>query len=81
MIIKLILPKYKGENMGNTIITYETFHGSAKKVAEVISNTLNCKYINIDTPFEAEDLKNIDNIILVFNFTQKGLPSLGSPLP
>ena len=54
--------------MGNTIITYETFHGSAKKVAEVISNTLNCKYINIDTPFEAEDLKNIDNIILVFNF-------------
>lgn len=54
--------------MNNTIVTYETFHGSAKKVAEIIANKLNCKYINIDTPFEAEDLKDIDNIILVFNF-------------
>lgn len=54
--------------MSNTIVTYESFHGSAKKIAETISRTLNCKYINIDTPFEAEDLKEIDNIILVFNF-------------
>ena len=54
--------------MSNTIVTYESFHGSAKKIAETISKTLNCKYINIDTPFEAEDLKEIDNIILVFNF-------------
>ena len=54
--------------MKNTIVTYETFHGSAKKIAEVISNKLGCKYINIDTPFEAEDLKDIDNLILVFNF-------------
>ena len=54
--------------MNNTIVTYETFHGSAKKIAEVIANKLNCKYINVDTPFEAEDLKEIDNIILVFNF-------------
>ena len=54
--------------MSNTIVTYESFHGSAKKVAEVIASTLNCKFINIDTPFEAEDLKEIDNIILVFNF-------------
>ena len=54
--------------MSRTIVTYETFHGSAKKVAEVISNKLNCNLINIDTPFEAEDLSNIDNIILVFNF-------------
>ena len=38
--------------MKNTIVTYETFHGSAKKVAEVIAGRLNCKYINIDTPFE-----------------------------
>ena len=51
-----------------TIVTYETFHGSAKKIAEVISNELNCNCINIDTPFEAEDLKDINNIILVFNF-------------
>lgn len=54
--------------MNNTIVTYETFHGSAKKVAEVISKRLDCKCINVDTPFEAEDLKEIDNIILVFNF-------------
>ena len=54
--------------MTNTIVTYETFHGSAKKVAEIISKKLDCKYINVDTPFEAEDLKEIDNIILVFNF-------------
>ena len=54
--------------MNNTIVTYETFHESAKKIAEVIANKLNCKYINVDTPFEAEDLSAIDNIILVFNF-------------
>ena len=54
--------------MNNTIVTYETFHGSAKKVAEIISNKLNCKCINVDTPFEAEDLKEINNVILVFNF-------------
>ena len=54
--------------MNNTIVTYETFHGSAKKVAETISNKLNCKCINVDTPFEAENLIDIDNIILVFNF-------------
>lgn len=54
--------------MSKSIVTYETFHGSAKKIAEVIANKLNCKYINVDTPFEAEDLKEIDNIILVFNF-------------
>lgn len=54
--------------MNNTIVTYETFHGSAKKVAEVISKTLDTNLINIDTPFEAEDLKDIDNLVLVFNF-------------
>ena len=31
--------------MNRTIVTYETFHGSAKKIAEVISNKLNCKCI------------------------------------
>lgn len=54
--------------MKNTIVTYETFHGSAKRVAEIISGRLNCKCINVDTPFEAEDLTQIDNVILVFNF-------------
>ena len=42
--------------MSKTIVTYETFHGSAKKVAQVIAEQLNCKFINVDTPFEAEDL-------------------------
>lgn len=54
--------------MNNSIVTYETFHGSAKKVAEIISSKLKCKCINVDTPFEAEDLTHINNIILVFNF-------------
>ena len=43
--------------MNRAIVTYETFHGSAKKVAEVIGEKLNCKVINVDTPFEAEDLR------------------------
>ena len=54
--------------MNRTIVTYETFHGSAKKVAEVISKKLDCKCINVDTPFEAENLDEVDNLILVFNF-------------
>ncbi|MBQ8590841.1 MAG: hypothetical protein IJ486_10370 [Firmicutes bacterium] len=54
--------------MKKSIVTYETFHGSAKKVAEVIANQLGCKCINVDTPFEAEDLREINNVILVFNF-------------
>ena len=54
--------------MNNVIVTYETFHGSAKKIAQVISDRLGCKCINIDTPFEAEDLSEINTVILVFNF-------------
>ena len=54
--------------MGKTIVTYETFHGSAKKIALIIAEKLGTKCINIDTPFEVEDLKEFDNIILVFNF-------------
>jgi flavodoxin len=54
--------------MHRVIVTYESFHGSAKKVAQIISEKLNCKCINVDTPFEAEDLKEIDTVVLVFNF-------------
>ena len=54
--------------MSNVIVTYETFHGSAKKIAQVIAGRLGCKCINIDTPFEAEDLSKTDTLILVFNF-------------
>ena len=54
--------------MNRAIVTYESFHGSAKKIAGVIADELNCKCINVDTPFEAEDLKEIDTVVLVFNF-------------
>lgn len=54
--------------MNKTVVTYESFHGSAKKIAEIISDNLKCSCINIDTPFEIEDLKEIENLILVFNF-------------
>ena len=54
--------------MNNCIVTYETFHGSAKKVAQTIAEKLDCKCINVDTPFEAEDLREINTIVLVFNF-------------
>lgn len=51
-----------------SIVTYETQHGSARKAATIIAEKLSTKCINIDTPFEAEDLSQIDNLILVFNF-------------
>lgn len=54
--------------MNNSIVTYESFHGNAKRVAKSISNKLNCKCINIDTPFDAENLNNYNNLILVFSY-------------
>jgi len=50
------------------IVTYETQHGSAKKVAETIAGKLNTRCINVDTPFEAEDPTKYDCIILCFGF-------------
>ena len=58
--------------MNNTIVTYETFHGSAKRIAQIISERLDCNCINIDTPFEAENLKG-NNIYLDF-------PSVGATI-
>ncbi|MCF0110643.1 MAG: hypothetical protein HUJ58_01995 [Erysipelotrichaceae bacterium] len=54
--------------MERTIITYDTHHGSAKKVAERIARHLQCEFLDIDTPFEVESLKNFDNIVIVFGF-------------
>ena len=54
--------------MQNAIVTYETFHGSAQKVAQCIADKLDCLCINVNTPFQAEDLRAIDHVILVFNF-------------
>lgn len=50
------------------IVTYETQHGSAKRLATIIANKLNCLCINVDTPFQAEDESTYDNLILVFGF-------------
>ena len=51
-----------------SVVCYETQHGSAKKLATAISKNLNCLCINVDTPFQAEDEKAYDNLILVFGF-------------
>jgi len=50
------------------IITYETQHGSAKKAADIIAEKLNIRCINVDTPFEAEDMSKYDTLICTFNF-------------
>jgi len=54
--------------MKRTIITYDTHHGSARKVAESLAKSLDCDFTDIDTPFLAEDLSKFGNIILVFGF-------------
>ena len=50
------------------IVTYETQHGTAKKLAQTIANELDCLCINVDTPFQAEDETAFDNLIMVFGF-------------
>jgi len=52
----------------SAIVTYETQHGSAKKIAKLISEKLGCRCVNVDTPFEAEDPKSYDDLVVVFNF-------------
>lgn len=51
-----------------SIVTYETQHGSAKKLAAAIAERLKCLCINVDTPFQAEDESAYDALILVFGF-------------
>lgn len=51
-----------------SIVTYETQHGSAKKLAACIAEKLGCLCVNVDTPFQAEDESVYDNLILVFGF-------------
>ena len=50
------------------IVTYETQHGSAKRLATIIAEKLGALCINVDTPFQAEDETTYDNLILVFGF-------------
>ena len=51
-----------------SIVTYETQHGSAKRLAQIIAEKLSCLCINVDTPFQAEDESDYDALILVFGF-------------
>ncbi|MBR0461982.1 MAG: hypothetical protein IJJ00_04645 [Erysipelotrichaceae bacterium] len=51
-----------------TVITYETQHGSAKKIAQAIAEKLGCLAINVDTPYQAEDASKYDALVMVFNF-------------
>ena len=51
-----------------TVVTYESQHGSAKKIAQAISEKLECLCINVDTPYQAEDPSRYDALIMVFNF-------------
>ena len=51
-----------------SIVTYETQHGSAKRLAKIIADKLEALCINVDTPFQAEDETTYDNLILVFGF-------------
>lgn len=50
------------------IVTYETQHGSAKRLAQIIAEKLSCLCVNVDTPFQAEDENDYDALILVFGF-------------
>ena len=51
-----------------TIITYESQHGSARKIAAAIAEKLGCLSINVDTPYQAEDPSKYDALVMVFNF-------------
>ena len=51
-----------------SIVTYETQHGSAKRLAAAIAERLKCLCVNADTPFQAEDESAYDALILVFGF-------------
>ena len=50
------------------IVTYESNHGSAKLLAQIIAKKLDCLCVNVGTPFQAEDESAYDNLILVFGF-------------
>ena len=51
-----------------SIVTYETQHGSAKRLATAIAERLKCLCVNVDTPFQVEDESAYDALILVFGF-------------
>ncbi len=50
------------------LVTYDTQHGSAKRLAQIIAQRLDCLCVNVDTPFQAEDESVYDTLVLVFGF-------------
>lgn len=44
--------------MDKIIVTYETFHGSEKKIIKVISKVLDCKRVNVNTSFGTKNKRN-----------------------
>ncbi|MBO4358445.1 MAG: hypothetical protein J5796_01440 [Erysipelotrichaceae bacterium] len=50
------------------MVTYDTHHGSARRLAQIIADRLGCLCVDVDTPFQAEDAGAYDNLILVFGF-------------
>ncbi len=51
-----------------TIVTYDTHHGTARRLAKIIADKLACTMIDVDTPYMAEDETSYDAIVLVFGF-------------
>jgi len=50
------------------IVTYDTHHGTAKRLGKLIADKLACTLIDVDTPYMAENETSYDAIILVFGF-------------
>ena len=51
-----------------SMVTYDTHHGSAKRLAQIIAEKLGSLCVNVDTPFQAEDESQYDVLVLVFGF-------------
>ena len=51
-----------------SIVTYDTHHGSAKRLAGIIAEKLGTLCVDVDTPFQAEDESQYDVLVLVFGF-------------
>ncbi len=51
-----------------SIVTYDTQHGSAKRLATIIAERLGALCVNVDTPFQVEDETKYDALIMVFGF-------------
>ena len=51
-----------------TIVTYETSHGTAERLARIIAERLDAVCINVNTPYMVEDETGYDALVMVFGF-------------